>query len=287
MSETLQRVCYDGDPSCRVHYTSGYSDGSVWLRHFHYDTSLIIDYFRRGSGDIRIEGRLYHFSAGDMIILNPSELHMCTPSEDEAFERITLHVSEAVLEGFGGDRKVFFEAFYERERGVGNLLRADRLRECGLDRLMEEILGFAGGSRVSDAVLLRCKVIELLTRITDVSGGNEPSGESPHVANELILEILQYLNSHYREELSLSDVAETFYHSKYHVCHLFKEHMGISMNDYIALLRIRLVNNRIRKGEPISDACYYAGFHNYSNFFRIYKKHMGMTPQQFKNAQEK
>lgn len=282
MSETLQRICYDGDPACRVHYTSGSADGGVWLRQFHYDTTLIVDYFRRGRGEIRIEGRLYPFSDGDMIILNPSELHMCTLAENEDFERITLHVSEALLDGFGGDRKSFFSAFYGRERGVGNLLRSEHIRQLSIDALMDEILGYAKGGRPSDPILLRCKVIELLAQMTNAADSSEGEGESPRVANELVLDILQFLNAHYREELSLSDVAEVFYHSKYHVCHLFKEHMGVSMNDYVALLRIRLVNDRIRQGEPIAEACYHAGFHNYSNFFRIYKKHMGMTPQQFK-----
>ncbi len=287
MRENLQRICYDDHPFCRVHHTMGYADGSVWIRQFHYDTDLIVDYFPRGRGELRIEGRVYPFSAGDMILLNPSELHLCTITEDEPFERITLHISEQILDGFDCDRRTFFAAFYERERGVGNLLRAEHLQRAGMDHLMDAILSYAKGSEAAAPILLRCKAIELLAAINETIDRQAPSESSPPIENELILEILQYLNTHYREEISLSDVAASVYHSKYHVCHLFKEYIGISMHDYITLRRIHLVNDRIRRGHAIADACYSAGFHNYSNFFRLYKKHMGMTPHQFKASLEK
>lgn len=38
----------------------------------------------------------------------------------------------------------------------------------------------------------------------------------------------------------------------------------------------------VRNGHSIEDASWQAGFANYSNFFRLYKKHTGMTPIQFK-----
>jgi AraC-like DNA-binding protein len=56
------------------------------------------------------------------------------------------------------------------------------------------------------------------------------------------------------------------------------------MHDYLALRRIHLVNDLIRRGDPITEACFTAGFKNYSNFFRLYKKHTGLTPQEFKNS---
>lgn len=284
MSENLQRICYDSDPACRVHHTVGYAEEYALMSQFHYDTSLILLLFLRGHGEIRIEGRLYGFGEGDMIILNPSELHSCTIADDEPFERISLHVSESVIEGFGTEGSVLFKAFYERQRGVGNILRAERLKEVSGDRLMKEILAHAAGSGVADPILLRCKAIELLAAINEAVDGQEPTDESPRIENELILEILQYLNTHYSEDISLSDVADKFYHSKYHVCHLFREQVGITMHDYLALRRIHLVNDLIRRGDPISEACFSAGFRNYSNFFRLYKKHTGMTPQEFKNS---
>ncbi len=284
MQDNLTRICYDSDPACRVHHTVGRAEDYALMSQFHYDTSLILLLFLRGHGEIRIEGRLYTFGAGDMIILNPTELHRCTIADDTVFERISLHISENITDGFGADGAGLFSVFYERQRGVGNVLRADRLREIGGDRLMKEILAHASGNGRADPILLRCKVIELLAAISDAARSREPTDESPRIENELILEILQYLNTHYSEDISLSDVADRFYHSKYHICHLFREQVGVPLHDYLVLRRIHLVNDIIRRGDPITDACFAAGFKNYSNFFRLYKKHTGMTPQEFKNS---
>ena len=284
MQENLTRICYDGDPYCRVHHTVGYAENYALMAQFHYDTSLILLLFLRGHGEIRIEGRLYNFGAGDMIILNPTELHSCTIDDDELFERISLHVSENITEGFGLKDTGLFNAFYGRQRGVGNILRAERLREIGGDILMKEILTRASGGGPADPILLRCKVIELLAAISDAVDSREPIDESPRIENGLILDILQYINTHYAEDISLSDIADKFFHSKYHICHLFREQVGVSLHDYLILRRIHLVNDLIRRGDPVTEACFTAGFKNYSNFFRLYKKHTGLTPQEFKNS---
>ena len=284
MQENFTRLCYDGDPACRVHHTTGCSEDYALMSQFHYDTTLNLLLFLRGHGEIRIEGRLYSFGEGDLIILSPTELHRCTIADDTVYERISLHINENILDGFGTNASEIFTAFYERPRGMGNILRADRLREIGGDRLMKEILAHASGSGRSDPILLRCKTIELIAVINEALDIKEPTYEMPSIENELILEILQYLNTHYCEDISLSDVANKFYHSKYHVCHLFREQVGVTMHDYLVLRRIRLVNDLICQGLPAAEACYSAGFGNYSNFFRLYKKYTGMTPAQFKNT---
>ena len=92
------------------------------------------------------------------------------------------------------------------------------------------------------------------------------------------------MDAYYDDDLSLSEIADRFYHSKYHVCHLFREQVGVTLGDYLVLRRIHLVNDLIRRGDPVTEACFAAGFKNYSNFFRLYKKHTGMTPLEFKNS---
>ena len=129
MQENLLRLCYDGDPACRVHHTVGRAEDYALMSQLHYDTTLNLLLFLRGHGEIRIEGRLYSFGEGDMIILNPSELHRTTIADDTVFERISLHIGENLFKSFGVDGPSVFRAFYERPRGIGNIIRADRLRE--------------------------------------------------------------------------------------------------------------------------------------------------------------
>ena len=45
--------------------------------------------------------------------------------------------------------------------------------------------------------------------------------------------LMQYIENHLDEELSLDHLAEVFYVSKFHIAHIFKENLGLSIHQYI------------------------------------------------------
>ena len=93
-----------------------------------------------------------------------------------------------------------------------------------------------------------------------------------------------YINKHYNEDITLEKLAEKFHFSKYYISHLFKDYAGVSPYDYLIIRRLYNFNDLVRGKTSISEACFLVGFNNYSNFFRLYKKHFKITPQQFKNS---
>ena len=103
-----------------------------------------------------------------------------------------------------------------------------------------------------------------------------------HSSNKTVNKIIDYLNRHYNEEMTLDLLAERFHFSKYYLSHLFKEYVGISPGDYLIVRRLYVANNLIRGGVSVKEASLTVGFNNYSNFFRLYKKYFKITPQQFK-----
>ena len=103
----------------------------------------------------------------------------------------------------------------------------------------------------------------------------------PHDSS-LIDEILVYINQHYKGDISITVIAEKFGIHKSYLSHLFTQNVGMSLWNYVILRRINAFNDLLRKGLSIEEAAYQVGFQNYSNFFRLYKKHTGMTPMQFK-----
>ncbi len=69
---------------------------------------------------------------------------------------------------------------------------------------------------------------------------------------------------------------------KSYMSHLFKEHVGIPIWSYVIFRRISFFNGLVRDGIAIDEASRTAGFNHYSNFFILYKKHMGITPMEYK-----
>ena len=104
--------------------------------------------------------------------------------------------------------------------------------------------------------------------------------------DNMIGQVLSYVNDHYTQNLSIQEIADRFNVHRSYLSHKFKKQMGISLWNYVILRRIQKFNNSIAENSCLEKAAYEAGFSNYSNFFRLYKKNMGMTPLEFKQQFE-
>ena len=282
MITKYNKVRYDDNLGYRILHVTGTNTGETALPYLHHCLNYMLLYFKQGTGSIKIEGRRYKLSDGDIVILNPSELFQLTIDNNKYHERMTLNVSEALLASFPDSCNSILEPFYKRSRGIGNHIAADKVKKHGMDICLNEILKYAQSSEETSPILCFCKIIELLSGLKNASTLSENNDNEDLYMNPTISEVLRYLNLHFKEELNISYIAEIFNIDKSHLSHLFKEHMGMSLWNYVIFRRIQLFNSLIRQNNSVEETCYEVGFKNYSNFFRLYKKHMKMTPTEFK-----
>ncbi|MBQ1186096.1 MAG: helix-turn-helix transcriptional regulator [Clostridia bacterium] len=281
MSSNYKKDCYDNNPYVKVHYSHGLREMGATLEFVHYDKDLIIEFYRKGVASIRIEGNLYDINEGDIILLNPDELHVSERKDSCYMEKIVLHISEGLLGQFGADRLVFYEKIARKAKGKGNLIPSDVAKKLGITKKLNECLELARENTPESDVLLSCKTVELLAKISSlIENADDIIAEA--LSNKTVNKIIDYINRHYTENVTLDSLAERFHFSKYYISHLFKDVVRISVGDYLIARRLYVCNNLIRGGRSVKEAAFTVGFTNYSNFFRLYKKHFKITPQQFK-----
>ncbi len=273
--KSYQKNCYE-NKTWRVQEVSGYGVGKAYAQHLHYDTDYTIAYFKTGSGTIKIEGTSYDISDGDVFLLHHNEIHFASLNEDIYTERITVYTNESLFSQFSCSAKDFFCVF---SNGKHNKISAKTGTEYGLGTLFDEILTYA---KKKNDVLCTCKVIELLEKINRLSEKKDVQTEE----NSFISSVISYINEHFTEILSIDEIANAFFLSKYHLSRVFKTSVGISLWDYVITKRLTNFNDLVRSGKTVKDACFSSGFQNYSNFYRLYKKYFGITPSEFKNAQK-
>ena len=101
----------------------------------------------------------------------------------------------------------------------------------------------------------------------------------------LYANLVEYIENHLDEELSLERLAEEFYVSKYHIAHVFKDNIGLSIHQYITKKRLLLCEEAIRAKMNITDVYQTYGFGDYSSFYRAFKKEYGLSPKEYRDMQ--
>ena len=282
MYQKYIKECYNPNPHVSIHFSHGVFGEDATLNYLHYDKDLIIEFYRKGEASICIEGNLYNICEGDLVILNPDELHVSTKKENCYMEKIVLHISDTLVQQLGGDRTVFFDTISKKPKGIGNLISSDMVSELGIDEKINQCLAYARKNSLEAQILITCKVIELLSQFSTYVEKFDDANINSASSNKAVNQIMDYINRHYTEDITLESLAKRFHFSKYYISHLFKDYVGISPYEYLIMRRLYVCNNLIRGKHTVRQACFMVGFNNYSNFYRLYKKHFSITPQQFK-----
>ena len=96
--------------------------------------------------------------------------------------------------------------------------------------------------------------------------------------------IEEYLQQHYQEDINLQDIADRFYLSREYISRKFKQDYGATITDYVTNIRIvkakKLLENPYLK---IYEVAYGVGYGNEKYFSKVFKKHVGMTPNEYRH----
>lgn len=103
---------------------------------------------------------------------------------------------------------------------------------------------------------------------------------------KLYEEIQSYLNEHLRESITSKDLEKQFHLTYKYMEHVFKENLGISIMQYHTKLRIRESSKLLRStSHSILQISLLLGFRDQLYFSRCFKKHMGMSPREYRMNQ--
>jgi two-component system, response regulator YesN len=119
------------------------------------------------------------------------------------------------------------------------------------------------------------KFIEQVNKCLD-SEKNQPS-------NLNMKKILQFIEDHYADQLSLSDVAEHFHFNPSYLSNYFSTHNKEGFIEYLNKVRIEKASQLLLKDSAsISEISGLVGFSDHSYFCKVFKKINGMSPSKFR-----
>lgn len=123
-------------------------------------------------------------------------------------------------------------------------------------------------------------IISLLTELI-VNGISSDSAARP--MPRYIDGIMQYINDHYRQQITLDELAAEFNVSKYHLSREFKKYTGFSPNEYVISVRLNRAKELLRHtGRTITEIAQITGCGDVNHFIQLFKSRENVTPAVFR-----
>ena len=100
--------------------------------------------------------------------------------------------------------------------------------------------------------------------------------------NDLLSEILSYMNKRITEPITIEDICHEFYISRSSLQALFKTHLNTSPKNYLLNIKLQKSKELIRQSQyTISETAYMLGFSSIHYFSRLFKKYFNTTPSAY------
>lgn len=249
----------------------------------HHHDFFEVYLFLTGDVHYRVEGRSYVLEPGDILLINPMELHQATIGTDKDYERLVLWIDRNYLYQLSGEDHCLVRCFDTQAPGHTNLLRPSRGRRAALQDLMEKLTREAYSSALGNEIYAQGLLMQFLVEINRLL----PSQNEKHSQQEpdLIGQVLTYISNHYTDNLTLEHLAKEFFVSKYYLSHEFSRRMGTSIYRYILFRRLMQAREMMAAGSPPVSVYQSCGFGDYANFYRAFKNEYGISPKAFYHAQ--
>lgn len=101
-------------------------------------------------------------------------------------------------------------------------------------------------------------------------------------SNQLICNILEYLNKNINKEITIDELSILFYFNKTYIMKKFKKELNMSIHEYINAMRIYNSLPYFKNDNYILSIAFKNGFNSLEYFSETFKKNMGISPIVFK-----
>lgn len=230
--------------------------------HTFYELEVVLE----GEGTININGNEHTLTQGVLYLANPTDVHALWAKEGQSLTLWNLSLIDC-----GIATEIMERLFYSVTFKKLCLNHAELQKICALLKMLDSEQNDPTSPRDGVAELCLETLLRLILR------------HAPLIAetteNKQIFGAVRYLQAHFCEDISLSDLAAHVGFSPPYLSALFRKTVGMGYKQYLIALRVAYASRLISTTNLcVTDICYECGFQSYSSFFRAFERITGHTP---------
>lgn len=239
-------------------------------------------FFLEGDVSLKIGDELHRVNCGDIMLIPPQIKHCPVfHSANSPYRRFVFWISRnycKYLEELSPD---YIYLMKHVQTHGDYLFHCDYMTFNGIQsralRLIEEMRSDHFGKHAQISLCVNDLVLHINRIIYARLHPGRKSEES------IYQNLCSYIEEHLDEDLSLEKLASEFFVSKYHIAHVFKDNLGLSIHQYITKKRLSKCCDALIGNTGITDTYQAFGFGDYSSFYRAFKKEYGISPKEWQD----
>lgn len=241
-------------------YNAFFYDDCHWAYHFHRNYELI--YVLDGCVELTLNDKVFPVEAGTFAMVLPNAFHAYrTPGHS----RVWIGV-------FSGD---FVGEFAKQTEGKHT---SDPRFVCsGVTQqyLLENLIK----AEQEDILLLKAVLYaacrEFFKGTTLLDSDTE---------KDFIYQVISYVSEHFREDITLSVVADMFGYEYHYLSRQFHRHFGMNFKQFLNTYRMEYAQEQLlHTNDSIAQIAHSAGFQTVRTFNRIFAEQTGVSPSSYRN----
>jgi len=232
-----------------------------WQLRSHYVNDYDITYVIKGKARYTIDGKNYDVEQGDIICLTDS------------MEKEAVTNAKNPMHCFSVNFNSLYPAFKSCPPSFPVFSRIG-LRKDIVDMFRELTISWSN-QQDGYIVKTRALLMQILNRLSEILIFNIDS----QTWDYRIIKATNFIALHYSEKLTVKELAALVHLNEAYFGRLFKQEIGMSVNQYIMKIRVRNAETMLQTGNfKVHEVAEYCGFSDVVYFFKSFKALRGFSP---------
>ena len=247
--------------------------GGDWHSVPHTHNHVELFYIIGGKGQFLINDQLYPVNTNHLVIINPNVIHTEVSLNAQPLEYIVLGVDgiELSISGTSNGQFCILDHFESLDMAscLRNILREMEMKQPGYEDVCQAFMEI------------------LIIRLMRSTGLSLPSETSAVSTNRQCAAVRRYIDLHFKEALTLEQLAEEGHMNKFYLSHAFKREYGVSPINYMISRRIEESKYLLAETDlSMSQIAQLLGFSSLSYFSQVFHRTQSISPKEYRQSQK-